>query len=93
MALYDSKLAAKVHKDNVESRRKIDAEFAQAEADKKRIEARHRSRLRCERNREQYGCARRPPEAAKRQKVAATPQTDAGLAGSAGGKTKARVCG
>ena len=89
MAAYDDTMAKKVHKDNLEERGRIEAEFEKAAAEQPRIEARRRDATRRARNVEMHGCAR-GVRGAKR-KAADTPVTADGKAPRA--RVHVQACG
>ena len=79
-AEFDSEYAEKVHEKNLVERSRAVQDFMQAEQDQSRIENKHRKRKQYERNKAEYGTARKPAGAGAKRKASATPATAAGLA-------------
>jgi hypothetical protein len=79
-AEFDSEYAEKVHEKNLVERSRAVQDLMQAEQDQSRIENKHRKRKQYERNKAEYGTARKPAGAGAKRKATSTPATAAGLA-------------
>ena len=69
-----------MHEKNLLEHGRVIKDFDMAEQQQGRIAARHRKQLQYARNRQQYGTARKPPQAVGKRKASATPTTAAGPA-------------
>ena len=76
----DPEYAEEVHEKNLLEHGRVIKDFDMAEQQQGRIAARHRKQLQYARNRQQYGTARKPPQAVGKRKASATPTTAAGPA-------------
>ena len=79
-AEVDPEYAEEVHEKNLLEHGRVIKDFEMAEQQQGRIAARHRKQLQYARNRQQYGTARKPPQAVGKRKASATPTTAAGPA-------------
>ena len=68
-AEFDSEYAEKVHEKNLVERSRAVQDFMQAEQEQSRIESRHRKRKQYERNKVEYGTARKPAGAGAKQET------------------------
>ena len=79
-AEYDAEYAERVHEKNLLERSRVILEFTKAEMEQPRINNKHRKRAQYERNKQQYGTARKPAGAGGKRKASLTPATESGPA-------------